>query len=714
MGYEKLALISFRYPKSMILLWIMLFVLFGANAPKLDSVLKDHGLFPDGDHAKVQQILTSDFGIPKDPVMLLFEREEAVTEAQFHRFIRQTMLEVQGIDGLSRVISPLARPDMMEGRYAFALLAFSYPSYKMKPVIEQLEQRLPYHNHISVKMTGKSVIQTDVNRASHHDLAQAELIGIPIAFFILWLAFGSIVAAMLPVVIGVVGVSITMGAMYGLGTKIELSNFVLNVIPMVGLALSIDFALMLVSRFREELGRSAAKQALSTTMKTAGRAVLFSAAAVFLGLLGFVWIPLPMFSSIALGAMTVLAVSVLLTFTLLPALFTVLFPAIQGDISSSHVRRKSSAWYAMSRFVMKRSVVMGLLAALMLIVCLQPLSRMKVAIPDAASLPQAYDSRLAAEAYRNHFEFPGTSQVFVIAQGKALFMDKEDWIDAYSLVKRLESDPGVLQVESAFSGLRMSPGQLQEIVQKPLLKKKYEPALRPFVHHDSMLIKVTIRGEPSSKEAMNWVESWGEQGQSSKMSFLVGGEAKVQQEVFDAVFDNLGYVFLFIFVSNFIMLFAAFRSVLIAFKTIVMNLLSLGASFGILAWLFEGGRLGMEPGSIAIMIPVFIFGLVFGISMDYGVFLVSRMYEVYRQTQNNELAVLTGLASSSRIITAAAAIMIAVTAPFALGEIVGVKQLGIGIAAAIFIDATIVRMILVPALMSMLGKWNWWAPRWLK
>jgi RND superfamily putative drug exporter len=229
-----------------------------------------------------------------------------------------------------------------------------------------------------------------------------------------------------------------------------------------------------------------------------------------------------------------------------------------------------------------------------------------------------------------------------------------------------------------------------------------------------MLIKVTIRGEPSSKEAMGWVENWGEQGQSSKMFYLVGGEAKIQQEVFDAVFDNLGYVFLFIFVSNFIMLFAAFRSVLIAFKTILMNLLSLGASFGILAWVFEGGRLGMEPGSIAIMIPVFIFGLVFGISMDYGVFLVSRMYELYRQTQNNELAVLTGLASGSKTITAAAAIMIAVTAPFAFGEVVGVKQLGVGIVAAIFIDATVVRMILVPALMSMLGNWNWWAPRWLK
>lgn len=714
MGYEKLALIAFRFPKSMILIGVVLFVLFGAYAPKLGSVLKDHGLYPEGDYAKVQQIAASDFGIPKDPVMLLFEREDAVTKAQYHRFIRQTLLNVQGIEGLSEVISPLARPDMLEGRYAYALLSFTYPPYQMKPVIEQLEQRLPYHNGISVKLTGKSVVQTDVNRASHHDLAQAELIGIPIAFLILWLALGSMVTAMIPVVIGVASVSITMGIMYGLGTRIEISSFALNVIPMVGLALSIDFALMIISRFREELGKSAAKQAIGATMKTAGRAVLFSAAAVFLGLLGFAWIPLPMFSSIALGAMTVLIVSVLLTFTLLPALCAVFPPFIQGDRSRQHAGSQSTAWYVMARFVMKRSAVMGLLATLLLIVCLLPLSRMQVAIPDAASLPQAYESRLAAEAYRNHFEAPSVSQVVFIAQGKALFMNKEDWINAYALVERLERDPGVLQVDSVFSSLRMSSGQLQGIVQKPLLRQKYEPVLQPFVHNDRMLIKVAIKGEPSSKEAMNWVDNWGKQGRSSDMFFLVGGEAKMQQEVFEAISESLGYVFLFIFISNFIMLFVAFRSVLIAFKTIMMNLLSLGASFGILAWIFEGGRLGMDPGSIAIMIPVFIFGLVFGISMDYGVFLVSRIYEIYRHTQNNELAVLTGLASTSRIITAAAAIMIAVTAPFAFGEVAGVKQLGIGIAAAILIDATVIRMVLVPSLMSMLGKWNWWTPRWLK
>jgi RND superfamily putative drug exporter len=209
---------------------------------------------------------------------------------------------------------------------------------------------------------------------------------------------------------------------------------------------------------------------------------------------------------------------------------------------------------------------------------------------------------------------------------------------------------------------------------------------------------------------MDWVRRWETGGEAGALPFLLGGEAKYQQEIFDDIFDNLIYVLLFILISNYVVLFIAFRSILIPLKTIFMNLLSLGASFGILAWLFEKGHFALEPSRIAIMIPVFIFGLAFGISMDYGVFLVSRIYEEYQRTQDNQRSVLVGLGSISKIINSAAAIMIAVTLPFAFGDVVGVKQLGIGIAAAIFIDATVIRLVLVPALMVILGKWNWWGP----
>jgi putative drug exporter of the RND superfamily len=708
----KLASLSLRYPKSILVAWALFLIGFGSFAPKLPAVLQDHGLRPDGAYAQVQSILASDFHIPDDPVILVFEKEESVTAERFRLFIEQTLSRLEGLAAPRETISALDREGMIKGNFAYALLSYPQPSHEMKPVLEELHRRLPDEAGFMVSMTGKAVVQADVNRASERDLGQAERLGIPVAFVILWLAFRGLVPAAIPVALGVIGVSGTLGMLFWLGTRVELSNFVLNVIPMVGLGLSIDFALMIVSRFQEELQRGSRDYAFLTTMRTAGRAVLFSASSVFLGLLGILLIPLPMFSSIALGAMTVLTVSVCLALTLAPALLALLWPYIQPRRQPVSPFTRRNIWYSLSLHVMKRPVRMGLLAAGVLFVCFLPLGRMQMAIPDSGSLPPDYSSRKAFETWRTHFADGSGSEVYVVAQGTTRDLKKEDWLDAYALVQRLEADPGVKKVDSIFSTLPLTPDQLYFLLQKPALRAHYEPVLAAFVQDRKLLLRVSVKGEPSSPEVRSWLRHREQEGMSSKLRFQLGGEAKYQQEVFDAIFHNLQRVLLFILISNYAVLFLAFRSVLMPLKIILMNLLSLGASFGILVWIFQEGRFGMEAGSIAIMIPVFIFGLVFGISMDYGVFLVSRVYEVYRLTQDHPRAVREGLTLAGRMITSAAAILIAVTVPFAFGEVAGVKQLGIGIAAAILIDATIVRMVLVPVLLMLLGRWNWWAPRW--
>lgn len=711
MTLHKLAMISLRYPKTIILFWVMFFLYFGFYAPKLPTVLKDHGLISDGAFAKVEQILSSDFHIPANPVILVFEKKNKLDHRQFERYIGQDLLSLRGMKGLSNIVSPLESEGMFQGDFAYALLGFQQSPHEMKPALSELQTRLPKYRDMTVKLTGKSVVQEDVNRASQHDLRRAESLGIPAAFLILWLAFGGMTSALIPIIVGVIGVTSTMGIMYWMGTRIDLSNFVLNVIPMVGLALSIDFALMMVSRFREEIHVLPAGQAIMTTMTTAGRAVLFSALSVFLGLMGILFIPLPIFSTIALGAMTVLSVSVLLTLTLVPALLTLWWPAIRAERRPLDSKSKNNLWFAMARFVMRRPVQMSLLAACILMCCFLPLTKMKLAIPDATSLPEGYDSRAAFEAYHTHFGTRTSSDVYFIVKGKTAQLTKSDWKIASSLIQKLERDPLVEGVDSVFTRLQMPYDQLYGLSQNPVAKAKYDRIFQAFVHENEMLVQVRLKGEPASQQVMDWLRRWEKEGTSGALPFLLGGEAKYQQEIFDDIFDNLIYVLLFILVSNYVILFIAFRSILIPLKTILMNLLSLGASFGILAWIFEEGHLGLEPSRIAIMIPVFIFGLAFGISMDYGVFLVSRIYEEYQRTRDNHRSVLVGLASISKIINSAAAIMIAVTLPFAFGDVVGVKQLGIGIAAAIFIDATVIRLVLVPALMVILGKWNWWGPR---
>ncbi|MEC0091232.1 MMPL family transporter [Paenibacillus macquariensis] len=718
MGYRMLANLSFRFPTWIIVLWTAFFVVFGTCATNLPAVLKDHGLVSDGSFAQVQQILSSEFGIPDEPIMLVFEKESSVTTQQFHRYIENILMRMRSIEGLTSQVSPNDREGMSQGNVAYALLGFRQHSYEIGPVLEQIRQQLSNSTpKISVGVTGKSVIQYDVNQASRHGLKTAELIGLPIAFVILLFAFRGVVFAVLPLIIGMIGVTGTLGIMALIGTKIELSNFVLSVIPMVGLALSIDFSLMIISRFQEELSGRSVEQTLITSMRTAGRAVMFSALCVILGLLAIQFIHLPIFTTVALGAMVVLIISLFLNLTLLPALLGILGPFILATRQKSERGKKSKKtlttgfWDRWSLTIMKRPIVSTLIAMMVLLSCLVPIRHMIINIPDATSLPRGYESRTAAELYNTHFTSTSSSEVVAILEAKNATFITEDWIRAYQWVKRLKQDPGVIKIESVFDRLPLLMEQDSlRMLQNPIVMKKIEPMLQSVLNDNKMLIRMTIQGAAGSKIATEWLRNIESKGAEAELPLLVGGEAKYQQEIFDEISSHLVSILLFIGVTNFIVLCIAFRSILIPLKAIVMNLLSLGASFGILVFIFEKGRLGLEASPIAVMIPIFVFGLVFGISMDYGVFLLSRMSEVYERTGDHVVAVTSGLSSTGRIITSAAAIMIAVTLPFAFADVIGVKQLGIGIAAAIFIDATIIRLILVPSLMVLFGRMNWWMP----
>ncbi|OXM87469.1 MMPL family transporter [Paenibacillus rigui] len=712
MGFRWLTFISLRYPRTILLLWIAFFIGFGFHAWKLPDVLKDHGLTPTGgDYAYVEKTMSADFRMSHSPVIVMFEKKRTVSDAVFRQHIAQTLTQAADIKGLSAIQSPLEQQGMLAGRYAYALLSFEQKPYQMKPVLKALQQKLPPSPDIAVTLTGQAVVQEEVNRSSEHDLKQAELIGLPVAFLILWFAFGGLRAAAIPVVTGVAAVAGTMGIMYGIGTRVELSHFVLNVIPMAGLALGIDFALMMVSRFREELRRAPAmvNQAMAMTMRTAGKAVAVSACCVMLGLVGLLWIPLPIFTTVALGAMVVTALSALIALTLLPSLLVLLGPVLEAELRRRPVERSKKHWAIWADFVMRRPKCILAMACLLLLACLLPLARMELAIPDASSLPDRSVSRQAMEAFQKNFQPPESSRVYVLAEtasGQAL--EPRHWREAYAFVQRLERDPGVLRVDSVFSSLGMLKSkQLAVLASGP----QHQQAIAPYVPPHRMLIQVTLQGKPDSKAAMAWVRDGPYEMNGSALTYRLGGEVKYQQEIFDAITGHAGSVLLFIIIGNYMVLFLAFRSVLLPIKALMMNFLSLGAAFGVLTWIFQQELPGLEPGRIAVMIPIFIFGLVFGISMDYGVFLLARMAEAYRQTGDNDLAVREGLVSTSRIITSAAAMMIAVTVPFAFGDVIGVRQLGIGIATAIMIDATLIRLMVVPSLMKLLGQWNWWVPK---
>lgn len=537
---------------------------------------------------------------------------------------------------------------------------------------------------------------------------------------------------------GISAVITAMGATTLLGYHLELSNFIINVIPMVGMALSIDFALIILSRYREEVqraykdegaanipGRSLVMQSeiLQRTLRTAGRAVLFSAACVLLGLLGLLWIRLPMFLSVSLGAVTVLLLSLLLNLTLLPTLLSLFADRVFRQ-NSIHSLPRGSVWHRWSAMVMKRPVSMAIGGTIVLLLCVYPVTRLELSVPDASSLPARMESRQAAELLQHDYGQKNTSTIEIVIGAQQERLTTSHWQTAHNKARQLLQDSDVLSIVSPWGLLQPnqngSPNLFTIPSSSPSIEGKESTRtawLRSTVSDYSIRLVATVHGEPGSEQVADWLERMRNSDHalgSNNVKLRYGGEAAKQVEIMQEVTHQLPKVLVFVVVTNYLVLLAAFRSLLIPIKAIVMNLLSLAASFGILVWVFNEGHLGMEQSDIAIMIPVFIAGLVFGISMDYGVFMLSRIQEVYRRTGDSDGAVQQGLASTGRLVTSAAAILLAVTVPFAFAEVAGVRQLGIGITAAVLIDVTLIRLILVPALMRLMGRWNWWLPGQIK
>ncbi|WP_338543508.1 MMPL family transporter [Paenibacillus tundrae] len=718
MGYRSLTVLVSRYPRFMIWCWLIIIGMSVTWAMKLPSVVEDHGLkLMHGDAHQVELMLQEQFNIPVDPVVVVLEKNKETQRAEFRAWIEVQLEKARQVPGVHAIISPLETRGalMLREDIAYALLDLNTPTHQIKDVIQRLRSVLTEDNLGTVQLTGKPVVQQDVNRLSFRDLEHAEVVGVPLALMILWFAFRGWNVALIAVMMGISSVVIAMGATALMGHQVELSNFIINVIPMVGMALSIDFALIILSRYREELRKvrevsstvsTVYAEVLQRTMQTAGRAVLFSAACVFLGLLGLLWIRLPMFMSVSFGAITVLIVAVLLNITLLPAILSLyarhIFKHI--NISSSHLSNQgSSMWRRWSGIVMKRPIRMVILGTAALLLCVLPVSKLDMAVPDATSLPIQTESRQASEKVKSVFGQREVSSVDLVIGGTDQRLSKNHWNTALYKLQELRQDPDVIDIDSPWK--QINPGMVNSVSTLAELGYVSDHAIR---------MKVTVKGEPGSDQIASWIERMYRHDavSSVKQSLPIhyGGEAVDQYEIMKEIMDKLPKVIVFVVVSNYLVMLVAFRSLIIPIKAIVMNILSLIASFGILVMIFNQGHWGMEPSSVAIMIPVFIAGLVFGISMDYGVFMLTRIQEAYRRTGDSDLAVQEGLSSTGRLITSAAAILLAVTIPFAFGDVAGVKQLGIGITAAVLIDVTIIRLLLVPALMKLMGRWNWWLP----
>lgn len=705
---DKLGSFIFKYRKTVIFLWIGIILFFGFFALKLPSVLSGNGFEYDGEYKETKKLLENDFGEYESSVIVLFEKDREVSNEDWIAFIKNTFNEAASIPAVDDSVSPFDQKNMLKEDKAYALLFFDREPSEMGGIIRDLRDTLHDAEGLKVAITGEPVIVKDLNQASQEDLAKAEMIGLPIALIVLILAFGSLVAAGLPLLVGVFSILTTMGAVYFFSHWFDLTIFILNIVPMIGLALSIDFALLIINRFKEEFEKHSVKDALVITVSTAGRSIIFSAMCVFIGLLGLMFIQIEIFQNVALGGMTVVLVAALSAVTLLPAILGLLGKKIHSWSIFRVKTEKPGVWSAFAHFVMKRPVIMALLALGLLVTGLIPAKDMELTVPGVDALPAAYESRIAYDKFQDEF-IPGNKssdhEVKVVLEVEGEAFTEKNLESLHAALKEFEEDKDTEAIDSIFTVTGIDDSR--QLIQAATMENSpIKPAIKRYFSDNKMMASIYLKESLSSSSMQDWVREWSDKDLGLKV--LYGGTPKFEQEIFDEISKKAPMGLALILISTFLILMLAFRSLLIPLKAIIMNILSLSATFGVVVWIFQEGHLGMEPSSIALILPVFVFSLVFGLSMDYEVFLISRIHEEYLRTKNNHLATLTGLISTSKIISSAAAIMIVVTGAFAFTGVTPVKQMGVGIALAIFIDATIIRMVLVPSLMKLLGDWNWW------
>ncbi len=698
---RKLAHFVTRAHKFIIAAWILIFVVMAFLAIRLPSMLEGDGFKIDDEHSAVMETISETFDMPAETMFLVFDHVSEST-------IAKTIEEVENLKLTSSIDSPLKDDALQKDDVAYALLHFDNTAEDMPTIVEDIRETIG--DEKNVILTGASAISKDINAASQGDLITAEAIGLPIAVIVLLFAFGTVVAALVPLMIGIVTVITSFGILTILGGQMDLSIFVLNIIPMLGLALSIDFALLFISRYREERkGSLDILDAVTMTIRTAGRSVIFSAVCVFIGLGAMMLIRVEIFQNIAIGGMIVVFMAVLSSITLLPSVLIALGDRIDKWQLIKVKANGADRWRKFANWVIKRPVVITILAFVLLGISLIPVKNMTLTIPQIDSLPETYDSRQAFDLMADTFGLGDNTSVFLIAERANGWEDEDGLSEMKELQETLTKDELVSEVTTVFSASEIeSVEQWTQAMMVPEMAANLTPLLETFVQGEQLMIPLTLSAEGASDEAQEWVHEWSEK--ETPWNIQVGGEPKFNQEIFDEIYDKIGWVLGVIVISTFFILMIAFRSLLIPIKAILMNIIGLSATFGILVYIFQYGHFGIAPGTIALIIPVIVFSLVFGLSMDYEVFLISRMQEEYAKSFNNDRATVEGLATTSKVITSAALIMIVLTGAFAFTDVMPVKQIGVGIAIAVAIDATVIRLLLVPSLMKMFGKWNWWLP----
>jgi RND superfamily putative drug exporter len=666
---------------------------------------------PNSDSARVFELLDSKFDTQTPEVVLIADMPTLVDTTDSRTIGRDLLNELKQIEGVDTVTSyyTLGAPPSLrstDGKAAYFFVKLSDDSAQSDVGKKISDEFTGDYNGAKVYVAGFAAISSEINSTISEDLARAEAIAVPLILLLLVFVFGSLIAAGLPLLIG--GLAI-VGSFFFIWVSAQFTDtsvFALNLITGLGLGLGIDYSLLMVNRFREERAKNkSVNDAVIETVATAGRTVLFSGITVAIVLSSLAFFPQYFLKSFAIGGVVVVFLSVAGALIALPALLALLGDQVNkfklGRKRTSTKQADTGFWGSTARFVMKRPLAISLVALIGLGGLMTLSSNIQFGQVDDRVLPKSSNAVVANDVIRERFSGREASPVEILVKGAS----SEDVLDYVVALSKL---PDITRVQSSAG-----------IAQDGIIDQGYAPMFSSYAQNGYQRIQAIHDVEPRSIAGQELTADIRKVKLDSH-KVLIGGTAASYTDSQDGIVEQLPIVAIWILAFTLILMFLFTGSVLLPIKAVLLNILSLGATYGFLTWVFIDGNLKwllgdfIVTGTVDTSSIVLIAVVVFGLSMDYELFLLSRIKEQHDAGMSTIDSVAVGLQRSGRIITAAALVLALSFVAFATSGVTIMKMLGLGIAFAILLDATIIRALLVPALMRLFGDLNWWAPKWMK
>jgi RND superfamily putative drug exporter len=725
----------YHFRIAFILTWFLILALCMPFVPQILTPFKSTGFVAEhADSTRAKQFINQNLGYTRDNrfLVLYHSPDLQVTNSKFKKAIHSSLSVLKNFPIPHEIIYPEDNAQQISNdkHSAYAVILFKSTDPMNSSLLTQFKETIKTpdkSDKIDVSIGGERIFTEGINAQTQKDLYQADAVAIPVTTIVLIIIFGTLVATLIPMTLGGGCALIILTMLYFLGNIFTLSIFTLNIALLLGLCLSLDYSLFIIFRFRSELKQQTSiMDAITVTFATAGRAIFFSGLAVFASLSALLFFPINILFSIGVGGLTAVFIAVMLALTLLPAMLAV----VHHGINRWAVRKiqpeetcKHHAWRSLATYVVNKPLTFFALSLSILLILGYSFFHVKFGISDFKIVPKHSESRQFFDKFEKNFSKTELSPILLLVSStdQKSILSAHHISELYDFTRKLEKHAAIERVGSIVTTTpRLLRRQYQELYTSAEQRENtgIKQLLATTTGEQFSVIRVISHYEADSSETRALITDLRAMNPGKGLALQITGVPVQNMDVMQAIIDAFPYAALWVMGLTYVILLLLLRSLFLPFKAIFMNILSISACYGVLVFIFQEGHfhefLNFQPqGILDVTLVIIIFCAIFGFSMDYEVFLLTRIQEHYKKTQDNQSSIIFGIEQSSRIITSAALIVICLCGAFMTADVLMVKEFGLGIAVAIAVDAFVIRTLLVPSTMVLLKSWNWYLPKWL-